>query len=494
MVRKISHFLAALVNNASDFKRRWSQPAPLPSTANGLQGRWVGEWISEANGHRGALRGVLTRGESGDYKASFHAVYAKVLRVCYSVQLHGTWSDAKLKLEGEADLGALAGGIYSYRGEADETKFSCTYKCKYDHGTFQMTPASQAATKSKSRFFIWGPLAIVLGFCVFVAIDVAMQRPREAYYKGRSASSWLREFYGTNGGVVSGVLRNSWKAFPPGLVGFNITGPPRTLEAFNEMGANAEPVLVAALRGKENVFLRLYRSICWRVPESIQQHLPKVNDPELLRMAAVIVLQHSTSGAMVSDLYPMMEKADSAFRLAILQATENQIPNADQIHWLLLAGNDPDRYLRLELWRRLNKLGPAAAPAAPFVLKFCSDNDIDVREDAAWTLWKIIGQTNVAVPVLESVLSQQADEGRRHTTAYHHIIMGDSTPFFVNTLISSLTNRQAGDRATVCTLLGQIGRPAAAAAPSLRKALNDPEAEVRRRAEVALSAIEAKGK
>ena len=46
MARKISHFLAAVVNNASDFKRRWNQDTPPPAAANGLQGRWEGEWIS----------------------------------------------------------------------------------------------------------------------------------------------------------------------------------------------------------------------------------------------------------------------------------------------------------------------------------------------------------------------------------------------------------------------------------------------------------------
>jgi hypothetical protein len=145
MVRTISHVLAAFVNNASDFKRRWNQDAPLPSTANGLQGRWEGEWISQANGHHGALRCLLVRGETGNYKATFHAVYAKILRVCYTVPLHGQWSDGKLKLEGDADLGPLAGGIYRYQGEAGEQEFICTYSCKYDHGIFRMKPAPPIA-------------------------------------------------------------------------------------------------------------------------------------------------------------------------------------------------------------------------------------------------------------------------------------------------------------------------------------------------------------
>jgi hypothetical protein len=141
MVRTISHFLAALISNASDFKRRWKQDMPQPTAANGLQGRWQGEWISEANGHHGALRCLLTRGAAGDYQAAFHATYANFLRVCYTVPLHGEWNDGKLKLEGDADLGPLAGGIYRYQGDANETEFICAYKCKYDHGTFRMKPA-----------------------------------------------------------------------------------------------------------------------------------------------------------------------------------------------------------------------------------------------------------------------------------------------------------------------------------------------------------------
>jgi HEAT repeat protein len=105
-------------------------------------------------------------------------------------------------------------------------------------------------------------------------------------------------------------------------------------------------------------------------------------------------------------------------------------------------------------------------------------------------LWKITSQTNSAVPVLEGVLSQHQDAGHRHLAAYHLLVMGDSAPFFVTTLINSLANSQAGDRATVCTFLGQIGPPAAAAIPALRKALQDPGAEVRRRAEVALAKID----
>jgi len=140
ILRNVSHVLAALFNNRADFQRRWNGPAALPNPNNGLAGRWQGEWVSGANGHRGELKCVLTKTETGKYEAMFHATYARFLRVCYTVPLHGRQVGGKLKLEGQADLGQLAGGIYHYEGEADETAFNCTYRCAYDHGTFRLKP------------------------------------------------------------------------------------------------------------------------------------------------------------------------------------------------------------------------------------------------------------------------------------------------------------------------------------------------------------------
>jgi hypothetical protein len=66
------------------------------------------------------------------------------LRVCYSVPLRGQANGETLKLEGDADLGRLAGGNYHYNGEATARAFRCTYQCKYDRGTFEMLPAPRS--------------------------------------------------------------------------------------------------------------------------------------------------------------------------------------------------------------------------------------------------------------------------------------------------------------------------------------------------------------
>jgi len=136
-VRSVAHTLAALTSNCAEFSRLW-RDAERQTRASGLSGGWVGEWISEANGHRGQLQCVLSETGSKKYRASFHATYSKVLRVCYTVELRGSTIGSQTQLEGETDLGRLAGGIYHYSGTAGEGQFQCQYRCSYDHGTFRL--------------------------------------------------------------------------------------------------------------------------------------------------------------------------------------------------------------------------------------------------------------------------------------------------------------------------------------------------------------------
>jgi hypothetical protein len=141
LIRSISHILAAVFSNGSDFNRQWSRDDSQTDAGDGLPRRWQGQWISETNGHHGALRCLLAHDSPTEYVATFYAIYAGVLRVCYSVALRGQRNGETLKLEGDADLGRLGGGTYHYAGEATASEFSCSYECKYDRGTFEMSPA-----------------------------------------------------------------------------------------------------------------------------------------------------------------------------------------------------------------------------------------------------------------------------------------------------------------------------------------------------------------
>ncbi len=120
------------------FKRDWKTATAQPAPTDSIAGPWEGTWLSHKNGHNGRLRCILTPETPDRYRAQFHAQYKRILSFGYTVPLtvrsgHGTNS-----FHGEANLGRLAGGVYTYDGYASPTNFSSTYKSKHDHGVFQM--------------------------------------------------------------------------------------------------------------------------------------------------------------------------------------------------------------------------------------------------------------------------------------------------------------------------------------------------------------------
>jgi len=138
-VRRIALCSTALLLLAgcSTFQRDWDRldNAPAPS---GIEGRWDGTWKSEASGHSDGLRCIVTR-DGGTYLARFHAKYRKIFGFGYIVPLTVEQHGGRYDFSGEANLHWYAGGRYTYQGSATATNFVSTYRCKSDHGTFQMT-------------------------------------------------------------------------------------------------------------------------------------------------------------------------------------------------------------------------------------------------------------------------------------------------------------------------------------------------------------------
>ena len=140
-LRDAKHLLAPLTANCREFHDRWERAG---GAGGAIDGRWEGEWVSEANGHRGPLKCVLETVADGRWRASFHAGYAGVFRACYSTELTVTSSGAGWSFQGESDIGWLAGGIYRYEGEATTDTFTSRYKSKYDHGEFRLSRRSRS--------------------------------------------------------------------------------------------------------------------------------------------------------------------------------------------------------------------------------------------------------------------------------------------------------------------------------------------------------------
>lgn len=131
----------------SGFDRAWEEAAESPPPRDAITGRWSGTWQSEANDHAGDLRAIITRKDDGNYLARYHATYAGFLTFETEANLTGRRTGDRVELEGEEDLGWLAGGVYQYQGHATPTEFFSTYESKHDHGTYRMTRPSQREKK-----------------------------------------------------------------------------------------------------------------------------------------------------------------------------------------------------------------------------------------------------------------------------------------------------------------------------------------------------------
>jgi len=118
------------------FSRDWTKAGAYPAHTNDVSGRWIGHWRSDANGHYGQLRCILTQHSTNAYMARFRARFWKVFATGYSVPLTLTATNAHYLFEGQADLGVLGGGVYTYNGTVTPLAMESTYKSKHDHGTF----------------------------------------------------------------------------------------------------------------------------------------------------------------------------------------------------------------------------------------------------------------------------------------------------------------------------------------------------------------------
>ncbi|MCZ6835030.1 MAG: hypothetical protein O7G85_04580 [Planctomycetota bacterium] len=113
-------------------------PDEQPVQPDGIEGRWEGTWSSEANGHHGGLRCIISRDDQETLIARYHATYGWCFTFEYSMPMEVDESGETIRFSAQADLGWLAGGQYEYEGTIIGDAFSSTYECKRDHGIFEM--------------------------------------------------------------------------------------------------------------------------------------------------------------------------------------------------------------------------------------------------------------------------------------------------------------------------------------------------------------------
>jgi len=127
-----------LATGCSSFRSDWHDAACFDCQTVGLEGRWEGTWCSHVNGHHGKLKAIITKQSENCYYAQFRATYAKVLPFGFDTPLSVTESDGIYHLEGQADLGWLAGGTFNCCGSANACELESGYCAPNDHGAFSL--------------------------------------------------------------------------------------------------------------------------------------------------------------------------------------------------------------------------------------------------------------------------------------------------------------------------------------------------------------------
>lgn len=121
------------------FDRVWSEAQHYSYPEHEMEGCWEGTWQSEYNGHHGTLRAVITKQDEGIYNAHFKATFAVLIPYEFEIPFFVSNDGEIYTFEGTADLGKLAGGVYTYNGTSSATDFHSYYSAdNKDHGTFTM--------------------------------------------------------------------------------------------------------------------------------------------------------------------------------------------------------------------------------------------------------------------------------------------------------------------------------------------------------------------
>lgn len=139
--------LTLLPSCGSDFRKAWKcDMCPAPPPANGVAGKWQGTWHSDATGHRGKLRcvvsGELEEGKfyaKGDHTFFYHATWKTILSGSYKA-IHNVrkQKDGSYRFTGDHKMPDWAGGLYHYEGTIKGDEFKANYKSAMDHGTYTM--------------------------------------------------------------------------------------------------------------------------------------------------------------------------------------------------------------------------------------------------------------------------------------------------------------------------------------------------------------------
>lgn len=149
-------FLTTLPSCGFAFRSAWKK---APVSTYGAEGKWSGTWHSDATGHHGNLRCVVTKPGFEHFCANgiplaaleresyhpyrheffYHATWKTILSGSYkAVHTVQKQKDGSYTFKGEHKMPDWAGGLYHYEGTIKGDNFNACYQSSMDRGTYTM--------------------------------------------------------------------------------------------------------------------------------------------------------------------------------------------------------------------------------------------------------------------------------------------------------------------------------------------------------------------
>lgn len=266
-------------------------------------------------------------------------------------------------------------------------------------------------------------------------------------------------------------------------------------EALADLGRPAVPVLITGLVDKDWC-VRHYSAVAiGNIGGEARQAEPYLISAledsafEVRLSAAEALAKVGRIDIGVPFLVRQLRSEHVSERYFAAQGLGNIGPDAKDAVPALARALEADASVRCPAAIALGQIRLAVGNVVQLLGQALQDEDRNVRWAAAGALGNIGAQAKEAIPLLRQALDDR-DEGVRQTAAEALVKLGVPGRA-VPVLIASLEDKHWCNRRWAAKILGDVGPPAKAAIPALRKALKDEHAEVREAATEALKKIQA---
>lgn len=333
-----------------------------------------------------------------------------------------------------------------------------------------------ALVKGALKVMAWtkAKTAIVAGVALLIAAGTTtvlvekLGQAREPSYQGKSINAWLSQL---NSAFNQNDLQKRHEAE----------------QAFQTIGTQAVPYIVANLRRRDSALAGRYRNIFGKLPAGLQRLLPSPwqEFPSYIGQFALFAIGEPAKPSLIKILKdgdPVVREASAATLGSLAHYDGMDLHDAEPALIELLL--DPDAGVRWHAASDLGYLGPDAATAVPRLIPLLKDPQtgrkgaqVYVRSAAACTLGKIGPLAETALPALRVALEDPSPYDRA-VAAIAIWRFDPRAPTTLPVLIEALSLASSGEQSELSEgleeMVATMGPGDKEAFPVLLKAVVEP--------------------